>query len=88
MPKITCKCGYVMNISSLNEEFAYNLISQNALWDIVDICSEQKDFTSEKFIEPFNQESVEVYECPSCKRLLIEESSYSNRFNFYKKETE
>ena len=88
MPKIECKCGYVMNIGSLEEDFAHDLISQNALWDIIDICSEQKEFVSEKFIDSFNQESVEVYECPSCKRLLIEKSPRSNKFSFYKKEAE
>lgn len=88
MPKIVCKCGYVMNIGSLDEDFAYDLISQNALWDIIDICSEQKEFVSEKFIDSFNQKSVEVYECPSCKRLLIEKSPRSNKFSFYKKEAE
>lgn len=43
MPKIACKCGYVMNIGSLDEDFAYDLISQNILWDLIDIWSEKKN---------------------------------------------
>lgn len=88
MPKIACKCGHVMNIGSFDEDIAYDLISQNVLWDIIDIFSEKEEFTSEKFMDSFNQESIEVYECPSCKRLLIEESPRSNKFSFYKKEVE
>ncbi len=88
MPKIACKCGHIMNIGSLDEDFAYDLISQNALWDIIDTWSEKKEFISEEFVDSFNNESVEVYECPCCQRLLVEEAPNSNRFSFYKKETE
>ncbi|MCG6489818.1 hypothetical protein [Vibrio parahaemolyticus] len=84
MPKIACKCGYVMNVGSLDEEFAYDLISQNALWDITDLWSEKSEFRSEEFMDSFNNKSVEVYECPNCKRLLVEESPRSNKFKFYK----
>lgn len=87
MPKIACKCGYVMNIGSLDEDFAYDLISQNILWDLIDIWSE-KEFISEEFMGCFNAKSVEVYECPSCQRLLVEKSPNSNNFSFYKKEME
>lgn len=87
MPKITCKCGHTMYIGLFDENFSYALIPENSLWDIVDSSSENMIFSSENFIDSFNDKSVEIYECPICKRLLIEESPWSNKFNFYVKET-
>ena len=86
MPEIVCGCGKVIDIGALDEGFAYSLISQNAIWEIMDTWSDKKEFTPNRFVESFKKRSVEVYECPFCKGLLFEELPDSNKFNFYKKE--
>ncbi|PIT13562.1 hypothetical protein [Snodgrassella alvi] len=87
MPKVQCRCGFIMRIHTLEEDFVYELISDNDLWNIIDTWSENEKFTSEDFLSAFNSKSFEVYKCPSCERLYIEESPGSCNLNGYIKET-
>jgi hypothetical protein len=36
MPKVQCRCGFIMRIHTLEEDFVYELISDNDLWNIID----------------------------------------------------
>lgn len=67
MPKVQCRCGFIMRIHTLEEDFVYDLISDNDLWNIIDTWSKNEKFTSEDFLSAFNSKSFEVYKCPSCE---------------------
>ncbi|KDN11599.1 hypothetical protein SALWKB12_2095 [Snodgrassella communis] len=56
-----------MRIHTSEEDFVYDLISDNDLWNIIDTWSENEKFTSEDFLSAFNSNNFEVYKCPSCE---------------------
>lgn len=88
MSKLACQCGYVMVVHTMEEDFLYDLIPQKNMaalftkWDEIG-----GKFDSESFFSEYNQFRTDVYKCPECGRLLVEDPLGSNRFSSYIKET-
>lgn len=87
MSRILCKCGYVMAVHTMEEDFLYDLIPQKALMDIVGEWKNiRTDIYPDSFTNLYNQQRKDVYICPSCGRILLQSDEDSNVFDSYVKE--
>ncbi|UJD89261.1 hypothetical protein FS594_10965 [Rahnella aquatilis] len=88
MSKLACQCGHIMVVHTMEEDFLYDLISQRKIMDLFNKWDELGDkFDSEAFFSEYNQFRSDVYKCPECGRLSVEEPPGSNQFSSYIKET-
>lgn len=88
MSKLACRCGHIMVVHTMEEDFLYDLTSQKKVMDLFSKWDESGDeFDSEIFFSEYNKFRSDVYKCPKCSRLVVEEPHGSNQFSFYTKET-
>lgn len=83
MSKLACHCGCVMAVHTMEEEFLYNLIHQSVM---IDLVSDSQKMTEDEVRGVYLENSIDVYICPSCGRVLIENKDKPNQFTSYKKE--
>ena len=87
MSKILCKCGNMMVVHTMEEDFLYDLIPQKALMDIVGGWKNiRADIYPDSLTNLYNQFRKDVFICPVCHRLLIESDEDPNLFDSYVKE--
>src|SRR5262245_16962442 len=67
MPKVTCDCGHVFNLSlsPLEEEFA--LIPEETIYAVLGT-----ELTADEVVDQFNKKARQVLICPECERLLLQ----------------
>lgn len=81
MPKYSCACGYVMNLSHDWSSYELSLVPESVIEELGDRLNRGDVPSSENFYEVPNGVSTTVYRCPQCNRLHLEEES--NRFITY-----
>ncbi|WP_127960475.1 hypothetical protein [Serratia microhaemolytica] len=87
MSKLACKCGHVMVARTMEEDFLYEIIPQKVIIQLLNEWDEKDTaFTSDDFFDYYNQFRQDVYKCPSCGRVIIENEPRANKFSFYAKE--
>lgn len=86
MPKFACSCGYVMNLSIGTSEAEFNLIPERVIGVVGQLLS-KGPLTEEEFYNAIDPVTVNVYRCPNCNRLHLEELG-KNRFRSYIQESD
>ncbi|WP_140921497.1 hypothetical protein [Limnobaculum xujianqingii] len=87
MPKFTCRCGYVMNLSDGSNNYEYSFLSENKINKILWILDKTNNrISDDEFIEIVDSDRVRVLCCPQCERFWLENEDGS--YNSYVKETE
>ena len=80
MPKITCICGEVINLSQIPHPQGFKIVSEEALETLVDnLIDAHKTSSSVKEFEKRTYDSLltknpgitQAYECPNCGTILI-----------------
>ena len=66
MPKIQCKCGYVIEDVSIPNPQGKLLISETILDKI-----ESDSFLLKQVFDELADKGVQVYECPDCHRMVV-----------------
>ena len=78
MPKYSCHCGHVMNLSTGWSDFELTLIPQQNIENIGDALATPDKPTPEKFYEMVDAGSINVLRCPQCDRLHLKgEAGYT-----------
>ncbi|QPE18370.1 hypothetical protein IMQ36_04285 [Providencia rettgeri] len=87
MSKLSCRCGFVMAVHTMEEDFLYDLVPQKNMMKVMDRWGDIRgDLYSDNLTEIYDEETREVYICPSCGRIAVQNISDANIFDFYKKE--
>lgn len=81
MPKFSCQCGYVINLSIGTSESEFNLIPERVVGVVGQLLS-SGPLTEEAFYNAIDPETINVYRCPNCNRLHLEELG-KNKFRTY-----
>jgi hypothetical protein len=69
---------------TMEEDFLYEIIPQKIIVKILNDWDEKGiEFTSEDFFDYYNKFRRDVYKCPSCGRIIIEDEPSSNKFSSY-----
>lgn len=80
MPKITCICGEIINLSQIPNQQGFKIISEQALETLADnLVDAHKNSTAPiefekqlyKNLDTKNSGIAQAYECPNCERLII-----------------
>lgn len=89
MSRVRCKCGHVMAVHTMEEDFLYDIVPQKNIMDIVGIWDDiRKNKFPDSLTELYDRSAKEAYICPCCGRLLIESKLEPNKFDSYIKESE
>ena len=87
MSKLSCRCGYVMVARTMEESFLYETVPQKIIIEILNNWDEKGiKFTSDDFFDCYNKFRRDVYKCPSCARIIMEDEPGTNKFSFYTNE--
>ncbi|CAH0321146.1 hypothetical protein SRABI112_05323 [Pseudomonas mediterranea] len=81
MPKYSCVCGYVMNLSQGWSDYEFTLIPESTIEDLGDRLDGENNLSSDQLYEALDEKAITVYRCPKCKRLHLEEEP--NKFTTY-----
>ncbi len=81
MPKFTCSCGHVINLSGDTSAAELNLVPETNILEISELLAEGSKLSDEQFFNLIDKSKKIVYECPVCMRLHIK--SGTNRFDTY-----
>lgn len=82
MPKFSCCCGEVINLSETPSRSEYALTSENRIEEIARSLS-GKDLTQERFYDLIDESKTVVYVCFRCGRMHLESRIHSNEFGIY-----
>lgn len=81
MPKYSCACGYVMNLSQGWSGYELTLVPESIIEGLGERLDGGDSLSSDQFYEALDENSITVYRCPKCKRIHLEEEP--NRFTTY-----
>lgn len=88
MSKLQCKCGKVLVVRTMEEDFFFDLVPQSSIFKIIEKWGELRVHENPDFlIDILNEFRKEVYVCPDCKRLLVENDAGSGMFDSFIKES-
>lgn len=73
MPKFACKCGQVINLSNIPNNFEMLMISDKSIDEITPDSYSTQSNTS-NFLDLLYDNSTSVIFCDNCERLHLEES--------------
>jgi hypothetical protein len=73
MSSYKCGCGFVMKSTSAVEDFIYVLIPNRVVSDTADLIDEGVIKNLEDFYSKIDPHLMDVWKCPQCGRLHIEE---------------
>lgn len=73
MPKFSCKCGQIINLSTIPNNFEMLMISEKKIDDITPESSSKCSNIGE-FLDLLYDNSTNIISCNKCGRLYIEES--------------
>ncbi|MEN3931778.1 hypothetical protein WJT86_12005 [Microvirga sp. W0021] len=82
MPKFKCHCGLIMQLHMEGKEYEFELVQEKNIMKSIEKL-EEGNLSINEFIE-FMKTNRDVYQCPKCRRLWIEEEK--NKFSSYIKE--
>ncbi|MCR8722396.1 MULTISPECIES: hypothetical protein [Pseudomonas syringae group] len=71
MPKFSCVCGYIINLSNGTSEAELSLVSERKIDDIGVLLS-VGNLSEDEFYDAISLGASTVYRCPKCSRLHIE----------------
>ncbi|AKH62710.1 MULTISPECIES: hypothetical protein [Photorhabdus] len=87
MPKFTCKCGHVMNLSNEDNDYEYSFIAEKIINEIIWILETNNNvIDSDDFISKIDSKRTSVLTCHECGRFWLENEGGS--YNAYIKESE
>ncbi|WP_392551396.1 hypothetical protein RHO14_07835 [Orbus wheelerorum] len=87
MSKLVCRCGYIMAVHTMEEDFLYDLIPQKNMMEIVGAWERIRDNEyPDDLTELYDKDAHEIYICPSCGRILVASNKNPNTFDSYIKE--
>lgn len=72
MPKFSCVCGYVINLSAGTSDCEFSLVSEKIIDDLGGLLS-VGGIGEAEFYDAIGSGAVAVYRCPSCNRLHLDE---------------
>ena len=72
MPKLACRCGYVMNLSNGTPDFELALVPENMIEYIGENLENPGKIDIDKFFDLIDEVKTTVYKCPSCGRLHVD----------------
>lgn len=81
MPKYSCVCGYVMNLSQGWSDYELSLIPESVVERLGERLDDGDQLSSAQLYEALDERAITVYRCPSCRRLHLEEGG--GRFTTY-----
>lgn len=81
MPKYSCVCGYVMNLSQGWSDYELTLIPESAIERLGERLDNGGELSSDQLYEALDERAITVYRCPNCRRLHLEEQK--NKFTTY-----
>lgn len=81
MPKYSCACGYVMNLSQGWSDYELTLIPESTIEELGDRLDSKDKLSSDQLYEALDEKAITVYRCPKCRRLHLEEEP--NKFTTY-----
>lgn len=81
MPKYSCACGYVMNISQGWSDCELTLVAESVIDDLGKKLDSGSGLSSEQLYETLDEKAITVYRYPNCGRLHLEEEQ--NKFTTY-----
>lgn len=85
MPKFACKCGQVINLSNIPNNFEMLMISEKKIDEITPkSCSTHS--STNNFLDLLYENSTNVISCDKCGRLHLEE--FEGVYASYIKESE
>ncbi|SMQ05285.1 hypothetical protein SAMN04488482_0359 [Pseudomonas chlororaphis] len=73
MPKYSCVCGYVMNLSQEWSDYELTLISESTIERMGERLDNGGELSSDQRYEALDERAITVYRCPNCRRLHLEE---------------
>ena len=74
MPKFSCSCGHVVNLSSWHPDEEFALIPEKRIEKIGELLDETSSLTIDQYYSLIDEVKTVVYRCPECGRLHIEEN--------------
>lgn len=74
MPKLRCKCEYIINLSNIPCEHEYMLVPDEVI-AYIEMSIDNGKCDSDFFHDVLIEKAETVYRCPQCGRLLIEDDS-------------
>lgn len=87
MSKFACRCGFVMNLSSEDNEYEYSMIPEIKISEIIRILEINNNVIDiDDFIEKIDSSKKDILYCTHCKRFWVRNNDGS--YNSYVKETE
>ncbi len=84
MPKFSCTCGTVLNLSDVWPECELRLVPMARVGEIADRLDSGAGLSGEVFYDMIDEVSITVYRCPVCDRLHLETGK--NAFDTYLRE--
>lgn len=81
MPKYSCACGFVMNLSQGWSGYELTLIPESTIEALGDRLDSEDKLSSDQLYEALDEKAITVYRCPKCRRLHLEEEP--NKFTTY-----
>lgn len=75
MPKFTCRCSYVMNLSNGAPGFEFSLVPESRIEQIADMLDTPEHLDSDAFYCLVDEVKTTVYRCPSCGRIHVDEGN-------------
>jgi len=72
MPKLTSKCGYLMDLTPIPNEYEYVLLSDKNLHKLANLLAAGR-LDEDGLFDVANSESDAVIKCPRCGRIYYYE---------------
>ena len=73
MPKLACRCGYVMNLSITPANYEFALVPETLIEKVAEKLDDSQKITGQMFFELIDEVRITIYCCPSCGRFHINE---------------
>lgn len=83
MPKFTCTCGCVLNLSLGPQDYELTLIPDKNIEEIGDLLAKKQVLDDEVFFNMIDEGRNTVYRCPACRRIHVESRTQKNHFETY-----
>lgn len=82
MPKFSCDCGEIINLSECPSKSEYVLISEKRITEIANYISDTR-LNEDNFYNLIDGLKTVVYVCFNCGRMHLENRNISNEFVTY-----
>ena len=87
MSKFACRCGFIMSLSSEDNEYEYSMIPEIKISEIIGILDVNNNIIDvDDFIEKIDSSKKDILYCTHCQRLWLRNDDGSYNSNI--KETE